>query len=218
MYESIVLPEELLKVIGSETKDFAVKAGRAHSLKTSLFMILFGAFWLFFSMIFVLAFIGPLFKGKEVEFLANDVPTVAGPGNLGPLVIPGLILGLFVFIGLVLLGIGLRLLFKKGGYFVGTPERLINYYNGSYRSIDWEQFSGDIQVSGNSDRGNITLGMRTGRMVSSKNGGDRYVADEISMNNILNVNEIEQICRKRIKENDPTPPANQNHFSKPKNW
>ena len=74
------------------------------------------------------------------------------------------------------------------------------------RSIDWEQFSGDIEVSGNVNKGNVSLQMRTGKMVSKKNGPDRYVPDVIYMSKIPNAFEIERICRKRIKENDPTPP------------
>ena len=49
--------------------------------------------------------------------------------------------------------------------------------------------------------------MRTGRMVSRKNGPDEYVPDVIYMLEIPNVFEVEQICRRRIKENDPTPPT-----------
>jgi hypothetical protein len=47
--------------------------------------------------------------------------------------------------------------------------------------------------------------MRTGKMVSSKSGPDRYVPDVVYLSGIPNVSEIEQICRRRIKENDPTP-------------
>jgi hypothetical protein len=35
---------------------------------------------------------------------------------------------------------------------------------------------------------------------------DRYVPDVIYMSKIPEAFEIERICRKRIKENDPTPP------------
>ena len=63
--------------------------------------------------------------------------------------------------------------------------------------------------TGNEKKGNITLGMRTGRMVSRKNGGDQYVADTFYISGIPRVYEIEQICRKRIKENDPTPPTSE---------
>ena len=203
------LPHMLIQHLGSENRDFAVKASRAQPAKSSIALVLFGACWLAFTSIFVIAFLGPLFAGKEVHFSSNDVPQVAGPGNLGPIVVPALIIGLFVIVGLAMLSFGLYMLFKKGGYFVGTPTRLISYNKGSIRSVDWEQFSGDIEVAGNERKGNITLGMRTGRMVSRKNGGDQYVADTFYISGIPRVYEIEQICRKRIKENDPTPPTSE---------
>ena len=88
---------------------------------------------------------------------------------------------------------------------MGTPMRLIHYYKGNMRSIDWEQFSGDIEVNGNVEKGSVSLQMRTDKMVSKKDGPDRYVPDVIYMSRIPNAFEIERICRKRIKENDPTP-------------
>jgi hypothetical protein len=112
----------------------------------------------------------------------------------------------FVLIGLGLVGAGVYQLFKKGGYFVGTPTRLVHYNNGKVRSIDWEQFSGDIEVKGTALKGNLELQLRTGRMVSSKNKPDRYVPDVIYLSGIPEVFKVEGICRKRIKENDPTPP------------
>lgn len=201
------LPHMLLQHLGSENRDFAVKARRTQPIKNSVAAILFGSFWLAFTSIFVVAFLGPLFVGKEVHFSSDGVPVVAGPGNLGPVVVPAMIIGFFVLVGLLIFGFGIYSLFRKGGYFVGTPTRLILYSKSTIRSIDWEQFSGDIEVTGNEKKGNITLGMRTGRMVSRKNGGDQYVADTFYISGIPRVYEIEQICRKRIKENDPTPPA-----------
>ena len=205
MLESIALPPELETYIGSESKDFAVKARHAHAPKTSLALIIFGAVWLGFSSIFLFAFLGPLFQGQEVHFLTNDVPTVASPDNLRPILFPALIIGIFVLIGLIMLGAGFKLLFSKGGYWAGTSARLISMRNGIFRSIDWEQFSGDIEVTGDDQKGNIKLGLRSGKMVSSKNGPDRYVPDELYISGIPGVFEIEKICRKRIKENDPTP-------------
>jgi hypothetical protein len=207
MMRNAVLPRELNSNIGSERKDFAVKAGRAQPTKNSLAIILFGTFWTAFTSIFVVAFLGPLFVGKEVHFESNGVPTVAGPDNLGPIVMPAMIIGLFVLIGLGMLAGGFYSMFKKGGYFVGTSSRLIHYYKGNIRSIDWEQFSGDIEVKAKTQNGNISLQMRTGRMVSKKNAPDRYVPDVLYMSDIPEVMEVERICRRRIKENDPTPPA-----------
>jgi hypothetical protein len=207
MNNNLVLPPRLLSIVGAENTDFAVKARRSQPIKHSLAALLFGTFWLAFTSIFVVAFLGPLFVGKEVHFTSNDVPVVAGPGNLGPIVVPAMIIGLFVLVGLLIFGFGIFSLFRAGGYFVGTQTRLIIYNRGTIRSIDWEQFSGDIEIGGNDNQGNITLGMRTGRMVSSKNGPDRYVPDTFYMSGIQNVFEVEKICRQRIKENDPTPPS-----------
>jgi hypothetical protein len=205
MIESYRLPELLISNIGNEVKDFAVKANRNQPLKYSLALVFFGIFWLAFTSIFVIAFLGPLFAGQEVHFTSNDVPVVAGPGNLKAIVGPALVIGLFVFVGLLILGFGLYSMFRKGGYFVGTPTRLVHYSNGTIRSIDWEQFSGDIEVSGNEQKGNISLGMRTGKMVSRKNGPDQYVPDTLYISGIQDVYSVERICRNHIKENDPTP-------------
>ena len=205
MLENIYLPPELESYIGSESKDFAVKAKYAAQPKVSLAMIIFGLIWFSFSLILLMLFMGPLFRGQEVQFLSNDVPTVAGPGNLRPLLLPASVIGLFVLTGILLVYAGLRMLFSKGGYYVGTPTRLIVFEKKSIRSVDWEQFSGDIAVSGNDQKGNISLGLRTGRMAGSKSGSDRYVPDKLYISGIANVLEIERICRKRIKENDPTP-------------
>jgi hypothetical protein len=205
MLETITLPPELESHVGAEIKDFVVKAKHASPPKASVAMIIFGVVWLAFSSVFLFAFLGPLFKGEEVHFLANDVPTVASPENLRPILLPAAIIGIFILIGLGMLGGGIYMMFKKGGYFVGTQTRLISFQKGKYRSVDWEQFSGDIEVTGNEQKGNIKLGLRSGKMVSSKNGPERYVPDEIYISGIQNVSEIEESCRRRIKENDPTP-------------
>ncbi len=202
---NIKLPPELLSIVSPEKIDFATKAGRDKPKKKSILIILFGVVWTLFTSIFVFIFFVPIIQGKEVHFESNGVPTVASPDNLEPLLLPAIIVGLFLLIGIGMLSWGIFSMMKKGGYFVGTPTRLIFYQNGIIRSIDWEEFSGDIEISGDNTKGNISLLMRIGKMVSSKNGSDRYVPDVIYITEIPNVYEIEQICRKRIKENDPTP-------------
>jgi hypothetical protein len=208
MTENITLPPDLNAAIGSEKKDFVVKAGLAQPRNNSIAKIRFGVAWTAFISIFVFTFLEPLLYGEEVHFVLNGVPTVASPDNLDPILMPAIIIGIFLLIGISMISWGIYSLFKKGGYFVGTPLRLVHYLNGNIRSIDWEQFSGEIEFNGNADKGSISLQMRTGRMVSRKNGPDEYVPDVIYILEIPNVFEVEQICRKRIKENDPTPPTN----------
>jgi hypothetical protein len=205
MYNELTLPDPMRTVIGNDPRDFAVKASRVQPLKLSLGVLFFGIVWFLFSSIFVFIFLGPLFMGQEVHFESNGVPTTAGPGNLGPVIAPALIISVFVLVGIAMITWGIVLLTRKGGWFAGTPTRLVSYQWGDIRSIDWEQFSGDIEISGDDRKGNLTLQMRSGRMVSQKNGPDRYVPDTVYITGIPDVFRVERLCRERIKENDPTP-------------
>lgn len=202
-----IIPIELENILSGEKADFTIKASRAFPLKTAISGILFGLFWLGFTSIFFVGFLGPVIMGKEVHFKANGVPVVAGPGNLGPLAGPAVFIGVFVLIGIGIFGYGIYALLAEGPWFCGTAKRMVIYKKNNLRSIDWEQFTGDIEVNGASEKADIILRMRTGRMVSRKNGPDRYVPDTINIAGIRNAFEIEKICRMRIKENDPTPPA-----------
>ena len=91
MLDKYELPKNLIAVIGDEKIEFSVKSKRAKPLKSSIGLILFGAVWTAFTSIFVFAFFGPLFIGEEVHFTSNNVPTVAGPDNLEPLIFPAIL-------------------------------------------------------------------------------------------------------------------------------
>ncbi len=208
MRRNTQIPPGLSSMLGTESRDFIVKAQRAYSGKNSWGLVFFGLLWTAFSSIFVIVFFGPILIGEEVHFDLNGVPTTASINHMEPLIFPGIFIGFFVLIGLALTGFGIYRMTKKGGYFVGTPTRLVMYTNGKIRSIDWEQFSGDIRFSGSNHKGTVSLGMRTGRMVSRKNQSSQYVPDVIDMVNIPNAFQVEKVCRERIKENDPTPAVN----------
>ncbi|WP_394698066.1 hypothetical protein [uncultured Methanolobus sp.] len=203
MIENISLPQDLIFTIGSETKDFAVKAKRKESFSTALFRLFFAIFWLFISVPLALTFSVDL---NRIYFASNEFLSAASFIDIFHALFPYL----FVLVGIGMLGWSISSLFGKGGYFVGTPTRLVSYRKGKIRSVDWKQFSGDIKVSGNTENGNIHLQLITGRMVSStldrrKYGPrqQRYVPDVINMIGIANALEIEKICRKRMDENSP---------------
>jgi hypothetical protein len=208
MISNTRLPDVLESNLRSEPIDFALKAGRAKPARESFFLILFGIIWILFTSIFVAAFFGPILLGGESHFTVNGTPEVASPENLGPLLFPGILISVFMIIGFTVLIAGIVTLNKKGGIFVGTPFRLVHFRKGNLRSIDWEQFSGDIILKGGKEKGSIGLRMRTGQMVSQKNGPDKYVPEVIYISDIPRVFEVEEVCRQRIKENDPTPPKN----------
>ncbi len=116
---------------------------------------------------------------------------------------PALIIGVFVLIGIGMLIWGFYLLFQRGGYFVGTNNRLISYRKGIINTYDWEQFTGNMEI--NNRKGDFSLQLRTGKMVQRKNKPDEFVPDVIYISGISDVLEIEKKCRIRIKENDPSP-------------
>jgi hypothetical protein len=203
MNNSRFLPIELESVIGNEKNEFSVFAKRYQPVGKSLGALFFGVFWLAITSIFVVAFFGPLFKGEEVHFGTNGTPTTGSLENFEPLMVPALIIGVFVLIGIGMLIAGIYSLTRKGGYFVGTPTRLIHFRNGNISQYDWEQFTGNIQM--NIKKGDISLELRSGRVVKSKNSSGRFVHDTVYISGAPDILEIEKVCRKRVKENDPTP-------------
>ncbi|MFA5792928.1 MAG: hypothetical protein WC897_03615 [Candidatus Gracilibacteria bacterium] len=205
MPNKTILPPEFASAIGAENKEFAVKAEREKPIQKSIAMILFGSVWTAISGIAMFTGINQILKGEEISFKLNGSPAVASLDNLSALLMPGIMIGIFVLIGLGMLCFGIYSIFKKGGYFVGTKNRLVYYKNGNIKSMDWEQFNGNIEVRGNDQKGTIILQMRTGKIVHKKHGGERFVPDIVYITGIPNALTIEQICRKRIKENDPTP-------------
>ena len=205
------LPPELKSVVGAEKIEFSVFGKRDQPVSHSIGIIFFGTFWTAITSIFVVAFFGSFFKGGEFHFGVTGTPTTDNWENFAPILVPAFIIGLFVLIGIGMLSWGFYSFFKKGGYFVGTATRLIRYNKGIIHSYDWEQFSGNMEI--NNKKGDITLQLRTGKMVSKKNSSAQFVPDIVYISGVTNVLEIEKICRTRIKENDPTPAKNSGFFS-----
>ena len=199
------IPQEVVAALNGETKDFAVKASRSVPLANALVGIMFGFLVVGLTSFFWFKMYGPILQGQQVHFTVNHAPAVAGPGNLKPLLMPTVLISVFTIIGLALLWSSIQALILPGPWFAGTATRLIIWKPGSLRSVDWESFSGTSRVSGDMQNATITFEMRTGRMVRRKNGPSRYVPDLIYMVGIENAIRIDELCRKRIKENDPTP-------------
>jgi hypothetical protein len=203
MYQQNV-PSEVYAAIGGESPDFVVKSNRKIPLKKALHTLGFGLVWLVFMSIFVATFLWPVLMGREVHFESNGVPTTAGPGNLGPIVGPAIFIGIFVLIGLGVTIYGLYSIFAKGAWYIGTAKRMIIYEKNKMRSIDWTQFSGDIEVSGLATDGLISLSLKTAHMIEEGKGPARYVPDSIYIVGVSDAFKIEELLRKRITENNPS--------------
>ena len=202
MTEQITLPEELNISLGSESRDFAVRGHRARPVGSSMPQIIFGIAWLGLMTFFLSFFFDSFSQGgiKQIISTINDA-NEGNSQNSGIFVV--ILFGVFVLIGIYMLLAGVFSLMKRGGYFVGTPTRLIRFNRGKMMWDNWDQFNGNIEVSGNNNRGTITLEMRTGHKAFGKSNS--YIPYIVYIHGVPGVYEIEQICRKRIKEHDPTP-------------
>lgn len=195
------LPQELYAATGPETRDFAVKAGSLKPFIKSVPAIIGGVIWMaFFSLIFF-----SLFDLNLSEMIAKGA---ADAGTINPAYYLLGFCGIFYAVGLIIIGKAIIPLVRRGGYFVGTPDRLIHYRKGNVRSIDWELFTGDMKVRGNDIKGSISMSLKTGR-IRRRNGGQTFYPDVIFMTAIPGVSDIEKLCRKRLKENSSIPEQDQ---------
>lgn len=186
------LPQVLTSLVGSESSDFAVKAGLRRPIIRSIGHIGFGLVFTIATGIFVFIFLS---SAKDAESGIIDA------GSNTPVII---LFSVFLIAGITILITGIIKAFRSGGYFVGTPKRLINYRNGKHYSIDWQKFAGDTQIKGTDRKGTITLVMRPENLGYGETEG-AYVPGKIYITAIRDAFEIERMIRMRIKENDPTP-------------
>lgn len=176
-------PEDLKGLPGLEKPDFCVKSKRAHPYFKTYFLIGFGVTWL-----------SSIAYGFYVAFF-----TVTGRPK--PIIDIAFILktGFFILTGVAVLVLGLFFLFEKGGWVIGTPQRLFIYKKGILRSFFWDQFS-EILLKGDSENANIHVEMKSGKMERDDNGRERYVPHRIHIFQIPNGVEVEKSMRKRIDE------------------
>ncbi|MBK9392156.1 MAG: hypothetical protein IPN68_18950 [Bacteroidetes bacterium] len=202
MNEQINLPEELNIFLGSENREFAVYGRRARPIGSSMFQLIFSIVWLGILSFFISFFLDS-FSLEGIKQVISNINSAdeGNPEQSGIVLV--IVVIVFVLIGLFTLIAGVFSLMKRGGYFVGTPTRLVRFNRGKMMWDNWDQFNGNIEVRGNNTRGRIILETRTGHKSFGMNKG--YVPNIVYISGVPGVYEIEQICRKRIKEHDPTP-------------
>lgn len=202
MTEQITLPEELNIFLGSESREFAVYGRRAGPVRSSVSQLIFGIVWLGFIIIFLSFFFDSFSQGGIKQIISNMKNADEGNSQESGIFVV-ILFSVFILVGLYMILAGVFSLLKTGGYFVGTPTRLVRFNRGKMMWDSWDQFNGNIEVRGNNKRGTIILESRTG--YKSAGMSNRYVPNIVYISGVPDVYEIEQICRKRIKEHDPTP-------------
>jgi hypothetical protein len=206
MYSDILLPDELLNEIGSETKEFVVKGTHLRPVTlNSITQLIIGILWVggfIWIGFFLLNEFGP------ADITAAEPPEpVINKSFTDKFLNDGWAIGL-LYLAFLLPGIwNLRKtlipLFKSGGIFVGTPQRILNYRNGEIISYGWDEFLLKTKVTGNAIKGNLTLTRTTGYYMNAGRtaGGQKfYIPYIVFMSGIQNVFDIEKICKRRIEE------------------
>lgn len=201
MENNVILPPDLKTIVDSEKVDFSIRSKRNDTLKNALFYIFAGILVTVIISFLLNHMIRPVLTGGEYHMKVNGVDTTSTSTDFMRMVVPVCLLLLFLYAGIKLFIMGLKIIFQTGGYYIGTPQRMIRYYKGKVNSYDWEQFSGVITTKSKS--GQITLDLKTGKMEAKKNKGNVFVPDTLFMSGLKNVSEIERICTMRIKENAP---------------
>ncbi|GET45441.1 hypothetical protein [Capnocytophaga felis] len=186
------LPYQLQYVIHDENVEFIIFANRVASWKTVLGNFVMG---LIFSGVgvFVLdmetnsfAFSHYFENGKKANFWE-----LISSYNLGLLAF-GI---LFSLVGVLFFVSVIHLTFSEGGYFVGTPTRLIHYKKGDVKIYMWELFTDEIKVD--IDKKYIRLILKIGKY-ERKDKTEVFVPDKIEIISAENVSKIEKVARERI--------------------
>jgi hypothetical protein len=189
-----------------ETVIFSVNSKRQITSGTALFGLFFSLLWL--GITFIVGYgiiIGPIItalSGGTSTILRNGVSLTLGANNLSELVFPGAIIGLFCFIGLSALGATTYSFFSSGGWFVGTNKRFLHLRKNTFRSINWNEFSGSLTASGDANKGDLVLELKNDSVVYTKGVMRPYSStkESITIVGVPNVPEIERLCRAKIEE------------------
>lgn len=206
MIENASFPPELLSAVGSENKDFMVEARRIQPVGKSILSIVAGILWLIVIGFFIFGVFGPIFRGEEATIDSNGTQVVVSRDNLRPLLSPAIMVGIFFLVGVGMVARGTHCLVnKKSGYFVGTPSKLVYFFNGKVRNMDWTLFIGVIRVSGTAEDGDVSLLVKKGAGLKSQNEDYRSIPKIIYISGVKNSSQIADLCKKRIQEKNAIP-------------
>jgi hypothetical protein len=190
---------ELARIVGSESVDFITKAKRRFPTRQGVGNLFFGAFWTLFTSIFVVALFTIVMGDAPSTIKINGEPTEVSRDNLMPLLIPFLVVGLFMIIGLGMISWSLYRIFSPGGYFISTPTHLIQHRNSETKLYNWTMFSGNMEINQKADYGHIQLTLKTGKDVKTKNSS-YFQPDLVYLNGIDQVADVFDVVRRRILE------------------
>ncbi len=183
------IPAELrsyLKEI-SEPVLFVVRS--RYRLSNNWFVFIFAVLWLVSSMLIVVAFFWQLLSS---DMFKNNIRILTFE-NMSEILLQFAMLLFFLFVGFVLLRIGIRYFIKKDAWFIATSSRLIVGYNNQYIALSWSDF---VKVEKYND--DIVLMTRTTMPKNLLNGSRLSRMDKLLISKPAQPELVYQVCKKHI--------------------
>ncbi|GIM51351.1 hypothetical protein CAPN004_03810 [Capnocytophaga cynodegmi] len=186
------IPQTLNYVINGENVEFFSFSRRSATWNNVILSFVMG---LIFSVVgvFVLNVEMNLFAFLRGEYgEGTNIIALLSEGRLTVLVIGSLfsLVGTWVFVS------AFFMIFSKGGYFVGTPKRLIHYKKGDVKIYMWELFTDEIKVD--IHKSYIRFTLKIGKY-ERQDKTEVFVPYKVEVISAENVSKIERVARERIR-------------------
>ncbi|MDT9498947.1 hypothetical protein [Capnocytophaga canimorsus] len=186
------IPQSLNYVINGENVEFLSFSQRNATWSNVILSFVMG---LIFSVVgvFVLDIEMDLFAFLRGEYgEGTNIIALLSEGRLPVLVIGSL----FSLAGMWVAVSAIFMIFSKGGYFVGTPTRLIHYKKGDVKIYMWELFTDEIKVD--IDKNYIRFTLKIGKY-ERKDKTEVFAPYKVEIISAENVSKIERVARERIR-------------------
>ncbi|GIJ96814.1 hypothetical protein CAPN001_13830 [Capnocytophaga stomatis] len=186
------IPRSLNYVINGENVEFLSFSQRSATWRNVIMSFIMGL---------IFSGVGVFVLDIEIDLLAflrgeygeeTNIVKLLSDGRLPVLVIGSL----FSFVGTWVFVSAIFMIFSKGGYFVGTPTRLIHYKKGDVKIYMWELFTNEIKVD--IDKNYIRFTLKIGKY-ERKNKTEVFVPNKIEIIAADNPAKIERVARERIR-------------------
>lgn len=185
------IPHQLNYIINGENIEFVSFSQRNATCSNTIFSFVMGLIFIGLG-IFVLNFEMGLFAFFRGEYdQTTNIMELISESRLPVLVIGSL----FSLAGMWVAVSAIFMIFSEGGYFVGTPTRLIHYKKGDVRIYVWELFTDEIKVD--IDKKHIRFTLKIGKY-ERQDKHEVFVPSKIEIVSAENVSKIERVARERI--------------------
>ena len=192
------IPKEIYNHINKSSIKFLVKCEKEQPVRNLISLIRGGLFWIFITGSIFSAFIYELFQGKPTSLFIWGEPVTVYPDDLSPLWGFFSFAALFMLPGFILILLGVFGFYRKGGYFIGSDDKIIKYNSWKELSIyKWLDFTGEIDAFEESGKGNFIFELKEKNKIK-RNNKTIEKNKKLTIAGVNYFNEINMFCRNKI--------------------